>query len=139
MGSEMWSRVLPWAVRVSAMAMTMLAAITLPTMEAMEPAQVLPGLRRGASFALAEGAADVEGCDIAGPDADHEEEDEGGAVFLFPEEGNEGERVGDVDEAEEALRGVGQNLNEGSAKTVPGKEDQREAAKDGELRLRRGR
>ncbi len=31
---------------------------------------------------FAEGTADVEGGDISGPDADHEEDDEGGAVLL---------------------------------------------------------
>ena len=44
---------------------------------------------------FAEGAADVEGSDVSGPDADHEEDDEGGAVLLLPEERDEGEGVGD--------------------------------------------
>ena len=70
----------------------------------------------------AEGAADVERGDVAGPDADEEEEDERRAVFLLPEERDEGERVGDVDEAEEACGGFGKDLDEGSAEAVPGKE-----------------
>ncbi len=62
---------------------------------------------------LPKAATDVEGGDVSGPDADHEEEDEGGAVLLLPEERDEGEGVGDVDEAEEALGGVGKDLVEG--------------------------
>jgi hypothetical protein len=84
-------------------------------------------------FALAEGAADVESGDVAGPDADQEEEDECYAVLLFPEKGNQGERVGDVDEAEEALRGVWENLDEGGAEAVPGEERESEGAEDREL------
>ena len=57
----------------------------------------------------------------------------GGAVFLLPEERNEGEGVGDVDEAEESLRGVGEDLNEGGAEAVPGKEHEGKGAEDGEL------
>ena len=65
------------------------------------------GAEAGGEFAFAEGATDVEGGDIAGPDADHEEENQGGPVFLLPEERNEGEGIGDVNEAEEALGGIG--------------------------------
>ncbi|MCU1319496.1 MAG: hypothetical protein JWP98_1014 [Edaphobacter sp.] len=96
----------------------------------------LPGLAgaeaRG-QFVFAEGLAYVEGGDVSGPDADHEEEDEGGAVLLLPEEGNEGEGVGDPDEAEEPLGGIGQDLDEGRTEAVPGEEDESEGAEDGEL------
>ncbi len=91
------------------------------------------GAEAGGEFAFAEGAAEVECGNIAGPDADHEEEDKGGAVLLLPEEGNEGEGVGDVDEAEESLRRVGEDLIEGRTKAVPGKEYEGEAAEDREL------
>ena len=71
------------------------------------------GAKTGGELAFAEGSTDVECGDVSGPDADHEEEDEGGAVFLFPEKRYEGEGVGDVDEAEETLGGVGKDLVEG--------------------------
>ena len=58
---------------------------------------------------------------------------QGGAVFLFPEEGNEGEGVGDPDEAEDALCGVGQDLGERGEEAVPGEEREGKGAEDGEL------
>ena len=91
------------------------------------------GAQAGGQLVLAEGAADVEGGDISGPDADHEEEYKGGAVLLFPEQGDKGEGVGDPDEAEEALRGVGQDLDEGGAEAVPGEEYEGEGTEDGKL------
>ncbi len=132
-GSEMWRRVLPRAVRASERLTNSIAASTLPTMEAKEPSPGFAGAETGGEFAFAEGAADVESGDVAGPDADHEEEDERGAILLFPEKGNQRERVGDVDEAEEALRGVGEDLDEGGAEAVPGEEREGEGAEDGEL------
>ena len=66
------------------------------------------GAEAGGELVFAEGAADVEGGDISGPDADHEEDDEGDAVLLLPEERDEGEGVGDVDEAEDAFGGAGE-------------------------------
>ena len=91
------------------------------------------GAEPGGELAFAEGAADIEGGDVAGPDADHEEEDEGRAVLLFPEKWNQREGIGDVDEAEETLGGVGQHLGEGRAEAVPGEEREGEGAEDGEL------
>ncbi len=82
---------------------------------------------------LAEGSADVEGGDVSCPDADHEEDDQRGAILFFPEEGDEGERIGDPDEAEDAFCGVGQNLGERRAEAVPGEEHEGEGAEDGEL------
>ncbi len=52
---------------------------------------------------------------------------------MFPEEGNEGERVGDVDETEEPLGCVGKDLVEGGAEAVPGEEDKGDGAEDGKL------
>src|SRR5271170_820967 len=91
------------------------------------------GAKAGGELAFAEGAAEVERGDIAGPDADHEEEDKGRAVLLLREEGNEGEGIGDVDEAEESLCCVREDLIEGRTKAVPGEEYEGEAAEDGEL------
>ena len=88
-------------------------------------------------LAFAEVPADVEGGDVPAPDADHEEEDEGGTVFLLPEERPEAEGVGDVDEAEESLGGVGQDTIEGDAEAVPGEEDEGQGAEDGELGIER--
>src|SRR5579871_730711 len=95
-----------------------------------------PGFARAEArgqLVLAEGAADVEGGNVSGPDADHEEDDEGGAVFFLPEQGDEGEGVGDPDEAEESLRGVRQDLDERGAKAVPGEESEGDGAEDGKL------
>ena len=105
----------------------------LPTMEAMAALPGFAGAEARGELVLAEGAADVEGGDVSGPDADHEEDDEGRAVFFFPEERDEGEGVGDPDEAEEALGGVGQDLDERGAEAVPGEEGEGEGAEDGEL------
>ena len=91
------------------------------------------GAEAGGQLAFAKGAADVERGDVAGPDADHKEEDEGGAVFLLPEERDESERISDIDETEEALRGVGKDLDERGAEAVPGEEREGEGAEDGEL------
>ena len=48
----MSTSVLPRSVRVLLTVTRTPAAIKLPAMEAMEPSQVLPGLRRGASLCL---------------------------------------------------------------------------------------
>ena len=84
---------------------------------------------------FAEGSTDVEGGDVSGPYADHEEDDECGAVLFFPEEGDEGEGVGDPDEAEDAFCSVGQDLGEGRAEAVPCEEREGKGAEDGELGL----
>jgi len=55
----------------------------------------LAGGEVGGELMAAEGSADVEGGGVAGPDGEHEQEDEGEAVFALPEEGDEGEGVGD--------------------------------------------
>ncbi len=99
------------------------------------PFRGLAGAKARGQLPFAEGAADVERGDIARPDADHEEEEEGWTIFPLPHERDEGKRVGDVNEPEEALRGVGQDLDEGSAEAVPGKERESECAENGELRL----
>lgn len=95
-----------------------------------------PGFARGdarGELVFADGAADVESGDIAGPDGEHEEDDERGAIFLLPEEGDEGERISNPNEAEEALRGVWQDLDGGGAEAIPGEEREGEEADDGKL------
>ena len=91
------------------------------------------GAKARGELTFAKGTTEVESGDIASPDADHKKEDEGGAIFLFPEERNESERIGDVDEAEESLRRVGKDLDEGRAEAVPGEESEGESAENGEL------
>ncbi len=133
MGSAMWMRVLPRAERRS-LSEDEEAGGGERAEDGGDGA--LPGFawgEAGGELVAAEGPADVEGCGVAGPDGEHEEKDEGDAVFLFPEEGNEGEGVGDPDEAEETLGGVGQNLVEGRAEAVPGEEGEGKGAEDGEL------
>ena len=91
------------------------------------------GAEARGELVLAEGSSDVESGDVSGPDADHQENHERGTVLLLPEEGNEGEGVGDPEESEEALGGVGQDLNERGAEAVPDEEGQREGTENGEL------
>ena len=91
------------------------------------------GAEAGCELVFAEGAAYIEGGCVSRPDADHEEEEQSWAIFLLPEEGDEGERVGDPDEAEETLCRVGKDLDEGGEEAVPGEERESEGAEDGEL------
>ncbi len=56
-----------------------------------------------------------------------------GPSSCLPEKRDEGEGVGDPDEAKESLSGVGQDLDERGAEAVPGEEDESEGAEDGEL------
>ena len=95
----------------------------------------LAGAEARSQLVAAEAAADVECRDVTRPDADHQEDDQRDAVLLLPEQGNEGEGIGDVDEAEDALCGIGQHLNERGAEAVPGEEGERKRAEDGELRF----
>ena len=96
----------------------------------------LAGAETRGELVVPEAATDVEGGDVSCPDADHEEEDEGDAVLLLPEERDEGERVDDVDEAEDAFGGAGEDAIERGrlgAEAVPGEEDDGEGAEEGEL------
>ena len=97
----------------------------------------LPRGKPGCELAPAKRAADVERGDVAGPDRDHKEEHERGAILLFPQQRDEGEWVRDPKQAEEALRGVRQHLHERGAKAVPSEQGEGEEADDGELRLDR--
>jgi hypothetical protein len=91
------------------------------------------GAEAGSELVFAEGSAYVEGGGVSGPDADHEEEEQGWAVFLFPEERDEREGVGDPDEAEEALGGVRKDLDKRREESIPGEEREGEGAEDGKL------
>src|SRR6185437_780594 len=95
----------------------------------------LSGAEARGEFVLSEGTANVERGYISGPDANHQEDDQRGSVFLLPDKGDKSERIGDVDKAEESLSSVGQHLDKGRAETVPGEECQRERAEHRKLRL----
>ncbi len=89
----------------------------------------------------AETLADVEGCDVAGPDAEEEEEQESGAVFFVEDLGEQGERKGDVDEHEDAGGGLPQDALEGGAEGGDGEEDEGDEGYDGDgvLGTKKGR
>ena len=71
-------------------------------------------------------SADVEGGGISGPDADHEEDEELFAVTLLavPDHRDKCQRISNIDQAEEAERGVGQDAVELSAEGGPGQQDE---------------
>ena len=74
----------------------------------------LVGRELRGELAAAEALADVERGDVAGPDAEEEEDDEDEAVALgaVPDERDQRERVGDVDEQEQACGGLLQDARE---------------------------
>src|SRR5580658_148831 len=103
----------------------------------------LVGRELGGELVAAEALADVEGGDVAGPYAEEEEDDQHQTVTLVavPDERDERERVGDVDEQKQACGGLGQDAGERRAEGVPGEEQQRgeDDGGDGVLRTKEGR
>src|SRR5581483_1400956 len=90
----------------------------------------LPGLVGGelrGPLPAAEALAAVEGSDVAGPDAEEEEEEEDEAVAFCadPDDRNQGERKGDVDEQQQAGGGLLQDAGERRSEGIPGEQQQR--------------
>ena len=93
------------------------------------------GEARG-ELVAAETLADVESCDVAGPDAEEEEEQESGAVFFVEDLWEQGEWKGDVDEHENARGGLPQDALKGGAEGGNGEEDEGDEGYDGDGVLR---
>ena len=70
----------------------------------------------------AEAFANVEGCDIARPDAEEEKEEKGNTVLLIENLRQEHERIGDVDQEEETDGGLPEDALQGRDEGDDGEE-----------------
>jgi hypothetical protein len=81
------------------------------------------------------GAANVQRGDVPRPNADHQEKYQRLAVVAVPEHRQQAERIGNIDQAKEAERGIGQHPVERPTEAGPGQQQQRQRAEHGQFSL----